>query len=152
MPAYRGGRAEAYKRYYHKKRKQQPLFYIVKQARTRARELGLEFDIVDTELYLPTHCPVLGIELSSGVDWNTDNSYSLDRVDNSKGYTKDNTRVISFLANNLKGANTLQTLSKVKDYIVGHLESSEVLEAHVSSTGEEDIGVTKCSSEERELV
>lgn len=112
-------RREYDKEYYQLRRSKRPLYYIVKQARKRARQLGLEFDLKDSDLKIPTHCPVLGLELKSNSGSGAKDSYSIDRIDNTKGYTKDNVRVISFEANNLKGANTVETLDKIKRYITG---------------------------------
>jgi hypothetical protein len=54
---------------------------------------------------IPTHCPVftwIALEYRVG-EGRRDNSPSLDRIDNTKGYVKGNVRVISWRANNLKG-------------------------------------------------
>lgn len=64
---------------------------------------------------IPEYCPVLGIKLSfSG---NRDNSPSLDRFDNNKGYTTDNVRIISFRANSLKSNATLAELEAIVRYM-----------------------------------
>jgi hypothetical protein len=49
------------------------------------------------------------------------NSFSIDRVDNSRGYTKDNTRVISFLANGRKGDLTVEQVRNLLAYMEGRL-------------------------------
>jgi len=46
-----------------------------------------------------------------------DHSPSLDRIDNSKGYTKDNVMVISFRANNIKKDANLQELKALVRYL-----------------------------------
>lgn len=42
---------------------------MIHRAKTRARQKGLTFDLTDADLLpLPTHCPVLGIELRAGAE------------------------------------------------------------------------------------
>lgn len=64
---------------------------------------------------LPKSCPVLGIELSFTGD--TQNSPSIDRFDNSKGYTTDNCRIISYRANMLKSNANIKELEAVIRYM-----------------------------------
>lgn len=81
------------------------------EARKRAVKRGLDFDLVPEDIVLPTHCPYLGIALqvNQGTGFQV-NSYSLDRIDNTKGYTKDNIEVISYLANSMKRNATKEEL------------------------------------------
>lgn len=57
-------------------------------------------------LPLPKFCPVFGIPLTIGDGQQNPNAYSLDRIDNNKGYTPDNVVVMSYLANRLKNNGT----------------------------------------------
>jgi hypothetical protein len=85
-------------------------------AKARATKKGLEFNITVDDIIIPKRCPVLGITLKGGVGGGTvsvaklESSPTLDRVDNSKGYTPDNICVISLRANNLKRDATLYEL------------------------------------------
>jgi len=80
-------------------------------AKGRAKKRGIEFNITyDDILPFPTHCPVLGLLLRKGIRTNDPHSYSLDRIDNSKGYIKGNVVVMSFRANRLKGDASLDEL------------------------------------------
>ena len=87
----------------------------------RAKKKGLEHNIELEDIQIPEYCPVLGIklEVNSGKGYGKaqPNSPSLDRVDNSRGYTKDNIRVISYRANMLKNNATQEELEKVLDYM-----------------------------------
>lgn len=70
--------------------------------KSRAKRRGLEFNITNEDLFLPTHCPILNIELDYFNETPTNNSPSVDRIDNSKGYIKGNVIVMSRLANAMK--------------------------------------------------
>lgn len=75
---------------------------ILSAARKRSRERGLMFDLTieDIRGNIPTMCPILDIPLSYDHDFDT--SPSLDRLDSTKGYTKENVKIISNRANRLK--------------------------------------------------
>ena len=90
-----------------------PLYRSVQAARARAKSRGLEFDLNLWDLEVPELCPALGIPLD-GRD--LQHTPSLDRMDSSKGYTKDNVRVISFRANSIKQDATAEELQRVADY------------------------------------
>ena len=87
---------------------------LLHNAERRARTCNFDFDIDETDLLpLPTHCPVLGIELDYGAGVGTNprdpdkGKYaSLDRKDNTLGYVKGNVFVISWKANQLKSNGT----------------------------------------------
>jgi hypothetical protein len=84
-------------------------------AKWKAKQLGLGFDITEEDIEIPKVCPVLGIPLfrnigKGGPGWN---SPSIDRIDPSKGYVKDNVRVISHRANTLKNNASLEELEKI---------------------------------------
>ena len=83
---------------------QTPEWKMHQRAKVRAKELGREFTIEVSDIIIPDICPILGITLNmnSGKSGAYRNSPSLDRKDNSKGYTKDNIQVISQLANSMK--------------------------------------------------
>ncbi len=97
-----------------------PRGFIVKmlsQARCRAREDNLIFDLAFGDIIIPTTCPVLGIDLFvGGTRQQKDHSPSLDRIDSSKGYTKDNTIVVSWRANKLKSNATPQELQMLAEF------------------------------------
>ena len=86
-------------------------------ARTRARRKGLEFNISENDIEWGTHCPVLGIEIDYSVRGkHKDNSPTLDRSDNRKGYVRGNVCVISFRANEIKSNGTAEELRLVAEY------------------------------------
>ena len=88
---------------------------LVNTSKSNARIKNLEFSLESQDLIpLPAVCPVLKIPLQYYVlvdeEFNVDQKPSLDRIDNSKGYTKDNVQVISWRANRLKNDATLNEL------------------------------------------
>jgi len=68
----------------------------------------------------PEFCPILGIKLEPGTGVQKDCNPSLDRIDNTKGYTKDNICVISLKANRLKNSASLDEIIKIKNYLENH--------------------------------
>lgn len=102
-----------------------PHNYICAAARRRARMLGQEFDITWRDIIIPDKCPILGIPLFFTPGKNSANSPSLDRVNNDRGYTKDNIQVISYEANRMKSDHTIETLERVLEYIKNHNKERE---------------------------
>ncbi len=70
---------------------------------------------------MPEICPVFGKKLdfehAGGIIGRNPYSPSLDRIDNSKGYTKDNVRIISWRANALKSDATKTELQLIIKYL-----------------------------------
>jgi hypothetical protein len=89
--------------------------------KTRAKKRGLEFDLKEEDVIMPTHCPILGLKLEWAKGSPKDNSPSLDRLDNSKGYIKGNIRVISYRANTYKNNMTREIAQRIVDYMDGKL-------------------------------
>lgn len=93
-------------------------------AKSRSVRKGLEFNLSIEDIIIPEFCPVLGIPLFFSAGKKTDNTPSVDRVDNSKGYVKGNVRVISNKANTLKSSMSLEELKKIVQYIEDHLKEN----------------------------
>lgn len=80
-----------------------------------AKTRGFEHNIKVEDIIIPTHCPVLGLELKpKGRD---ENSMTLDRIDTNKGYVKGNIAVISWKANKLKSNGTVEEFEKILSYM-----------------------------------
>jgi hypothetical protein len=101
------------------KHKQNPLVMMCRQAKTRARKRGLEFNISPEKLSIPSICPVLGIPLFVSSGSACYNSPTLDRIDNSKGYIDGNVVIVSFKANTIKNAASVEELKKVFTFYKG---------------------------------
>ena len=84
----------------------------------RARQRGLPFNLDIADLTVPATCPVLGIPIVSDPSPKYRNNWpSVDRLDNSKGYTKENVRVISRRANSLKSDATIEEMRAIVAYM-----------------------------------
>lgn len=84
-----------------------PETYILKRARKHAKDIGVEYNISKEDIIIPTVCPILDIPLYI-CDKVSDNSPSLDRIDNTKGYVKGNVVVVSNRVNRIKGDSSLE--------------------------------------------
>lgn len=96
--------------------------HMLYSAKKRALKNNLEFNLVPEDIILPSHCPILGIELMKGTKSNYQNTYSLDRIDNTKGYIKGNVQVISMLANTMKNSATPEQLKMFANNIITYLD------------------------------
>ena len=76
---------------------------LFRSARSSSKKRGLAFTIKPEDIVVPDLCPILG----------KPNSPSIDRINNSKGYTKDNIWVISLKANKCKSDLTLEQLERM---------------------------------------
>lgn len=81
-------------------------------AKARSKKKSMDFSIKVEDIEFPMYCPILNIKLdySNNKGKCVKNSPSLDRIDNSKGYTKDNVMIISRLANTMKNCSTFDQL------------------------------------------
>lgn len=90
-----------------------PSRMMYKAAQARAREKGLPFTIEESDIVIPTHCPVLGIELKHGRGCTARNSPTLDRIRPDLGYVPGNIAVISHMANAIKSDADSSTVFRV---------------------------------------
>lgn len=96
---------------------------MLSNARKRSKKKGLEFELTLKDLVKLKNvtCPILGCKLlyCPGIDQKR--SASLDRIDSSKGYTKENVRIISSEGNWLKNRNDLQSITNTLKYLINNL-------------------------------
>jgi len=92
---------------YRERRQNSQLNWRVAGVRARAKRQGRECTITTEDLTMVTHCPILGIELDWTNTKQSDNSPSIDRIDNRLGYVAGNVHIISWRANNLKSNGTI---------------------------------------------
>ena len=86
---------------------------LLSVARWRAEQKGREFTLAVEDLEWPSVCPLLGIPINYFSNKNGPDSPSIDRRDNSKGYTKENCWVISNRANSIKRDATVEELELI---------------------------------------
>ena len=85
---------------------------ILHRTKIRALNKGLEFNLLESDIIIPDICPILEIPLIIGTKGNYEYSPSIDRIDNSKGYTKENIQIISKKANSMKNSASTEELLK----------------------------------------
>lgn len=98
-----------------------PISAMLSSAKKRAKKRGIEFDLVESDIEIPSICPVLDIPLFqppyTGKPGPLPNSPTLDRIDNTKGYIKGNVVVISHRANSIKHDASCEDLEKVLNWL-----------------------------------
>jgi hypothetical protein len=100
------GRSDIDKEVYTHKLKVQWLYQI----KNRAKQKNLDFNLTIDDIELPEKCPILGIPLRFNTVAADENSFSLDRIDNTKGYVKGNIQVVSLKANKFKSNASLDEI------------------------------------------
>jgi hypothetical protein len=97
---------------------------MYRRAKSRAKIKNLEFNIKPNDIEIPLVCPILDIPLiiKTGKSGGNLNSPSLDRINSSLGYTKENIQVISHLANMIKSCADIKTLIKFSKYIINNYD------------------------------
>lgn len=90
---------------------------ILRAAKSRAKKRGIEFNLLLEDIDIPEFCPVLGIKLEFNDDYQKDSSPSIDRINNQKGYIKNNIKIISYRANQLKSDLSIEEIEKIIKYI-----------------------------------
>lgn len=98
-------------------RRSKPELTLWRDAKTRAKKKNISFDLYVIDVHVPRRCPVLGYVLRPGNGTWTDHSPTIDRLDNSKGYIRDNIRVISWRANHLKSDGTAEEHEKIAKWM-----------------------------------
>lgn len=111
----KGTREEVQAAHKHWRRK-----YPIRAMLRNARKRGMEHNLEEADFVLPSHCPVLGIPIELGTRLSKDGSPTLDRIDTSQGYLKDNVAIISWRANRLKSDATFEEIEAIYFYMKRH--------------------------------
>lgn len=98
-----------------------------KRAKSRALKKGYEFNLLEEDIIIPDKCPILNIPLFPGTKNNYKNSPTIDRINNSKGYTKDNIRIISMLANTMKNSASIEELKLFAQNILAYILVEDIV-------------------------
>ena len=88
---------------------------MLRKARNRAKRRNIYFDITLDDITIGRESYILDIPFEVGSD-NWQNSPSLDRIDNKRGYEKGNVIVVSMMANSIKNQATPSQIKKVGDF------------------------------------
>lgn len=119
-------RKEYYKKYYkdnkgrlidkarHRYANYSDVRKLVNAAKQRAKMKNLEFDITPNDIDVPEFCPILGEKLIK----HTRYAPSIDRIDSTRGYTKDNVWIISRRANLMKNDATVEDLKRFAEWAI----------------------------------
>jgi len=86
---------------------------MLANAKQRAKRAGIEFTITINDITIPAICPLLGIPLTVGDGTITNNSPTIDRIWNDRGYIRGNVIMISHLANRAKQTLTSNLLLRL---------------------------------------
>lgn len=88
---------------------------MLRLAKKRARRRNIFFELSIEDIHIGTECPILGVPYEVGTD-NWQNSPSLDRIDNRRGYEPDNIIVVCMMANSIKNQATPNQIKKVGNF------------------------------------
>ena len=86
-------------------------WYLLQHSKENASKKNLEHTLSINDIVIPNKCPYLTIALTREIgQGQLPTNASIDRINNSKGYTPDNIRIISRLANTMKNKATKEQL------------------------------------------
>lgn len=84
-------------------RKKNPLRTMISNTKSSAKKRNIFFNLTEEDLIIPEYCKYLEIKLTINAGQGIlDSAATIDRIDNNKGYTKDNIQIISHKANTIK--------------------------------------------------
>lgn len=92
---------------------------ILSNIRTRARRLGVAFNLTADDLVCPATCPVLGVKMERSLNPKggiTDFSPTVDRLVPELGYVRGNVIMVSHKANRIKNNASVEELQAVADF------------------------------------
>lgn len=90
---------------------------LLADARRRAHRRKIAFDITIADIDVPKRCPIFGAKLIWNAGRRRADSPSLDRIDASRGYVRDNVWVISWRANQIKSDATPAELRRIAEAV-----------------------------------
>jgi len=100
------------------KRQVDPALALFRNAKSRAKRKALIFELTIDDISIPAVCPLLGIPLIVGNGKHSPASPTLDRIDNRKGYIRENVWVISYRANMIKQDATASELLQMGEALM----------------------------------
>lgn len=94
-----------------------PQLFMWRRTKQSAKERGIEFSIKPEDIIIPAVCPILLVPLVFGIGKSSAHSPSVDRIDNSKGYSSDNIAIISNQANRNKLNMSKDDIKRLYEYV-----------------------------------
>lgn len=92
---------------------------MLKRAKYRAMSKGYKFDLTIDDIIIPRNCPIMKKPLIVSTRY----SPSIDKIIPSLGYTKDNIKIISSLANSLKGDSSYEEMKVFSRNILKYMRN-----------------------------
>lgn len=86
-------------------------------ARSRAKIYEREFSLEEADMILPKHCKICGVKMKFHVGKAQRDSFSLDRIDNDRGYVKDNVCIICLQCNMFKKDHNIEEIERLLKYM-----------------------------------
>lgn len=93
--------------------------HLLNSLRASAKKRGIPFELTTDDIDyigIPVKCPILGIPLAFNKGSPKDNSISFDRIDSTKGYTRDNVIIVSHRVNKLKSNSSFEEMKKIFEF------------------------------------
>ena len=97
-----------------------PNYLLFHSLKTRAKALGILFELEMDDIIIPEVCPLLGIPI---IKCSGDNSPSVDRLYPERGYIPSNIKVISMKANRIKNDATLEEMLLLTENLPKYLKN-----------------------------
>lgn len=85
--------------------------------KANALRSGIEFTIEFGDIQWNEYCPYLNIKIDYLCEGRTENSCSFDRIDDNKGYIKDNVIICSWRANRIKNDGSAEEHELISKYL-----------------------------------
>ena len=100
---------------------------MIRSAKQRAKKKNIYFELTENDFDFVETCPILGIPLEFNFgSGGKDNSPTLDRIDNNKGYIPGNVQVISAKANRMKSNGSPEDIQKLYLWMISMYPHFEI--------------------------
>ena len=111
---------------------------ILQNINHRARTRGIDFNLTVDDISVPELCPYLKVPFIQGTKGNYQYTYSIDRIDNSKGYVPNNVEIVTMKANSMKNNATNEELIAFSLEIIKRNIDKDIVRAMLRSIEVED--------------
>lgn len=120
VAAYRASHPLLRQNEYKNARARRPWLHPFQSARKRALDKGLAFDLTREwcDQTYTGKCALTGLEFIIGTKHSRPFSPSIDRIESSGGYTKDNCRFVLFAVNSFKGTGTDEDMLRIAKSLI----------------------------------